>query len=41
MPDINDERLLPKLRDLLQAIEEFKARFVMESIERGYMDKDD
>ena len=39
VPDINDERLLPKLRGLLQAIEEFKSRFVMESIERGYMDK--
>ncbi len=39
VPDINDERLLPKLRDLLRAIEQFKARFVMESIERGYIDK--
>ncbi len=41
VPDINDERLLPKLRNLLSAIEEFKSRFVMESIERGYMDKKD
>lgn len=41
VPDINDERLLPKLRDLLGAIEEFKSRFVMESIERGYMDRKD
>lgn len=40
VPDINDERLLPKLKGLLHAIEEFKARFVMESIERGYVDKD-
>jgi CRP-like cAMP-binding protein len=40
VPDINDERLLPKLRELLRAIEEFKARFVMENIERGYLDKD-
>lgn len=39
VPDINDERLLPKLKGLLHAIEEFKSRFVMESIERGYMDK--
>lgn len=41
VPDINDERLLPKLRDLLRAIEEFKSRFVMESIERGYLDNKD
>ena len=40
VPDINDERLLPKLKGLLTAIEEFKSRFVFESIERGYMDKD-
>ena len=40
VPDINDERLLPKLKGLLTAIEEFKNRFVFESIERGYMDKD-
>lgn len=39
VPDIDDERLLPKLKSLLQAIEEFKNRFVMESIEKGYMDK--
>ena len=39
VPDINDERLLPKLKSLLKAIEEFKSRFVMESIEKGYMDK--
>lgn len=39
VPDINDERLLPKLRGLLKAIEEFKTRFVMESVERGYVDK--
>lgn len=39
VPDIDDERLLPKLKALLQAIEEFKARFVMESIEKGYIDK--
>lgn len=38
VPDIDDERLLPKLKALLQAIEEFKARFVMESIQKGYMD---
>ena len=37
VPDINDERLLPKLQELLRAIEEFKNRFVFESIERGYM----
>lgn len=39
VPDIDDERLLPKLKDLLHAIEEFKARFVLESIEKGYVDK--
>lgn len=39
VPDIDDERLLPKLKDLLHAIEEFKSRFVLESIEKGYMDK--
>ncbi len=39
VPDIDDERLLPKLKGLLHAIEEFKSRFVMESIEKGYMDK--
>ena len=38
VPDINDERLLPKLQELLRAIEEFKNRFVFESIERGYME---
>ena len=38
VPDIDDERLLPKLKALLHAIEEFKARFVMESIEKGYME---
>lgn len=41
VPDINDERLLPKLKNLLHAIEDFKHRFVMESIERGYADKID
>ena len=40
VPDINDERLLPKLKDLLQAIEEFKSKFILESIERGYLEKD-
>jgi CRP-like cAMP-binding protein len=39
VPDINDERLLPKLRGLLKAIEEFKARFVLESVKNGYLDK--
>jgi CRP-like cAMP-binding protein len=39
VPDINDERLLPKLKNLLKAIEEFKAQFVLESIEKGYLDK--
>lgn len=41
VPDINDERLLPKLQALLTAIEEFKAQFVMESIERGLLDKNE
>jgi CRP-like cAMP-binding protein len=39
VPDINDERLLPKLKNLLKAIEEFKSKFVLESIEKGYIDK--
>lgn len=39
VPDIDDERLLPKLKELLEAIEEFKNRFVLESIESGYRDK--
>lgn len=39
VPDINDERLLPKLKGLLHAIEEFKARFIMDSIKNGYMNK--
>lgn len=40
VPDINDERLLPKLKDLLQAIEEFKSKFILESIEKGYYEKE-
>jgi CRP-like cAMP-binding protein len=40
VPNINDERLLPKLKGLLTAIEGFKSQFIFESIERGYMDKD-
>lgn len=39
VPDIDDERLLPKLKSLLQAIEEFKSRYILASIEKGYMDK--
>lgn len=40
VPDIDDERLLPKLKNLLNAIAEFKSRFVLESIEKGYINKD-
>lgn len=39
VPNINDERLLPKLKELLHAIEEFKSQFILESIEKGYLDK--
>ena len=38
VPDINDERLLPKLKSLLKAIEEFKSKFILESYERGVPD---
>jgi CRP-like cAMP-binding protein len=40
VPDINDERLLPKLKHLLKAIEEFKQQFILESIEKGYYEKE-
>lgn len=39
VPDIDDQRLLPKLKNLLAAIEEFKQSFVLDSIENGYKDK--
>ena len=36
VPDIDDERLLPKLKQLLKAVEDFKEKYVQESLEQGY-----
>ena len=40
VPDIDDERLLPKLKKLLQAIREFKEQYVHETLRQGYSDDD-
>ncbi len=39
VPNIDDKRLLPGLKGLLQAIEDFKVGFVQKKREQGYLDK--
>ncbi|MCI5061297.1 MAG: cyclic nucleotide-binding domain-containing protein [Alphaproteobacteria bacterium] len=41
VPNIDDERLLPKLKQLLKAVEDFKEKYVQESMEQGYSVKRD